>query len=646
MLLAMASALVGTAFTYAGQDTVKAAACAAPSTDLGTDTLTFNVPADGNYVIWTRMIAPDASNNSINMEVDGNNCYNVGGGSFTAASWADNTSNWINYADGATSTPISLSLTTGQHTLKYVGTKAGVEVDRIIITSDTTCTPTGVGTNCQQGTGGPGDDTEAPSVPGNLRTSVVTANSVALAWDASTDNLAVTGYVIYRNGTEVGPSTTNAYTDNAVTPDTEYSYTVAAKDAAGNTSAQSAALTAKTLPGQPADGKKMYITPPSGTAAPGTDLTVEVRVDAKDDQINAAQADIAYSSNLQFKAIDDATSDFGVNAQKDGGSGVVTIARGNTAALTGDKLLAKITFTVLAEGTGTVDVKDTSVALSAATNENILTAREDGNYTLGTASNPPPSNPPPSNPPPSNPPPSNPPPSNPPPSNPPPSNPPPSNPPPSNPPPSRPPTSSTTKPSTTTTTVTPQGNTTPVTLPNNSEVELSDPVTVQTVPNGSESVEKVEYYLNGKLIATIKEPPFSYSVDTKNLKNGTYQLTTKTYYEDGTVDTKNANLVVKNPMSFQQLMLQLGGLVWVIVLVLIIAGVAVWYVFFRNGGGGDGYDDTDGYMFGPTGMSGPTDPNTPAGPTYGPPAQGTGPYGMMLAPQEAVAADAIPFGRY
>ncbi|MGW0807340.1 carbohydrate-binding protein, partial [Nonomuraea sp. NPDC002799] len=50
-------------------------------------------------------------------------------------------------------------------------------------------------------TGGGGTDTTAPSVPGNLRSTGVTGTSVSLAWNASTDNVAVTGYEIYRGTT-------------------------------------------------------------------------------------------------------------------------------------------------------------------------------------------------------------------------------------------------------------------------------------------------------------------------------------------------------------------------------------------------------------------------------------------------------------
>lgn len=176
-----------------------------------------------------------------------------------------------------------------------------------------------------------------------------------------------------------------------------------------------------------------------------------------------------------------------------------------------------------------------------------------------------------------------------------------------------------------------------MTLPNDSEVELSDPVVVQTVPDSSDSVEKVEYYLGGKLIATVKEPPYTYSVKTDNMRNGKYQLTTKTYYEDGTIDTKNTSLTVKNPMSFKQVMLQVGGFAWLIILVLVIAAVGVWYVFFRNRGGDD-YTDSDGYMFGPTDPSNPMGPPPPAGPTYMPPGPG-GQYNGMTMPGQQFAPE-------
>ncbi|AEI40448.1 GH32 C-terminal domain-containing protein [Paenibacillus mucilaginosus] len=89
-------------------------------------------------------------------------------------------------------------------------------------------------------------DTQAPTAPANLQAPAKTANSVTLGWGASTDNVGVTGYTIFRNGTQVGTSTTTGYTDTGLSPNTAYAYTVKAFDAAGNGSAASSSLTVTT----------------------------------------------------------------------------------------------------------------------------------------------------------------------------------------------------------------------------------------------------------------------------------------------------------------------------------------------------------------------------------------------------------------
>jgi chitodextrinase len=91
-------------------------------------------------------------------------------------------------------------------------------------------------------------DTQAPTVPGTPTSPAQTMSSISLSWAASTDNVAVTGYKVYRNGTQITTSASTSYTDTNLTPNTIYSYTVAAYDAAGNTSVQSAAGSLRTLP--------------------------------------------------------------------------------------------------------------------------------------------------------------------------------------------------------------------------------------------------------------------------------------------------------------------------------------------------------------------------------------------------------------
>jgi|GEM_PF-2559793 len=90
-------------------------------------------------------------------------------------------------------------------------------------------------------------DTTAPSIPDGLNASSVSTTSFTLNWSASTDNVAVTGYEVFRNGVSVGTSTTTSRTITGLTAGTTYSMTVRARDAVPNWSAQSSALSVTTL---------------------------------------------------------------------------------------------------------------------------------------------------------------------------------------------------------------------------------------------------------------------------------------------------------------------------------------------------------------------------------------------------------------
>lgn len=93
----------------------------------------------------------------------------------------------------------------------------------------------------------PTSDTQAPSVPTNLVSSNVTASGLTLTWTASTDNVGVTGYQVYQNGTLINASVTGTSLGiSGLSCQTSYTFTVRAKDAAGNLSAASAARTATT----------------------------------------------------------------------------------------------------------------------------------------------------------------------------------------------------------------------------------------------------------------------------------------------------------------------------------------------------------------------------------------------------------------
>jgi chitodextrinase len=97
----------------------------------------------------------------------------------------------------------------------------------------------------------PAPDTQPPTTPGTPSASGTTRSSTTLTWAASTDNIRVTGYDIYRATSagafvQVGTAATTTFTDTGLSARTTYRYQVRARDAAWNVSAFSAAVTVTT----------------------------------------------------------------------------------------------------------------------------------------------------------------------------------------------------------------------------------------------------------------------------------------------------------------------------------------------------------------------------------------------------------------
>jgi YD repeat-containing protein len=91
-------------------------------------------------------------------------------------------------------------------------------------------------------------DTLAPSVPAGLSGNAISASRVDLTWTASTAAgiATLSGYKVYRGGSQIGTSPTATYSDTTVVGSTTYTYTVASYDTAGNTSAQSSPVNVAT----------------------------------------------------------------------------------------------------------------------------------------------------------------------------------------------------------------------------------------------------------------------------------------------------------------------------------------------------------------------------------------------------------------
>jgi endo-1,4-beta-D-glucanase Y len=151
-------------------------------------------------------------------------------GSVVAAGVAFNpTANWDTWAD----VTVTTTLAAGGNTVRATATTAngGPNLDRLRVSASS------------------GTDTEPPTAPANLRSTGVTSSSVSLAWDAATDNVGVTGYDVYTGGTLTKTVTGTSASVTGLAPATSYTFTVKARDAAGNTSPASSPVTATTSAG-------------------------------------------------------------------------------------------------------------------------------------------------------------------------------------------------------------------------------------------------------------------------------------------------------------------------------------------------------------------------------------------------------------
>ncbi|MGW3647507.1 carbohydrate binding domain-containing protein [Streptomyces sp. NPDC000878] len=94
--------------------------------------------------------------------------------------------------------------------------------------------------------GGGGTDTQAPTAPSTLRSTAKTSSTVSLAWNAASDNVGVTAYDIYSGANQVLSVSGTTATVSGLAASTAYSFTVKARDAAGNVSAASNAVSVTT----------------------------------------------------------------------------------------------------------------------------------------------------------------------------------------------------------------------------------------------------------------------------------------------------------------------------------------------------------------------------------------------------------------
>lgn len=166
-----------------------------------------------------------------------------------------------------------------------------------------------------------------------------------------------------------------------------------------------------------------------------------------------------------------------------------------------------------------------------------------------------------------------------------------------------------------------------VTVPNNGSVAVNTPVSVEPSTVQPQGVTKVEYFLNGKLVDTETKPPYKYNINTTKLKNGTYKLVSKTYYDNGSVKQASQNLIVKDSA------LHASNLTW---LYLLVIGLVVLFGLGINFIGPSALNGQFRRLFGRFGGG----PSTPA--PAGWPSGSISPSGGMPTPGSFASTAPLP----
>ena len=133
----------------------------------------------------------------------------------------------------------------------------------------------------------------------------------------------------------------------------------------------------------------MYLTPASSTVASGSNVTLSLRENSGTTSVNAIQANLTYdTSKLQYVSVDATGADFPMVALTTANAGNLQLTRainGGGSALTGDKLVAKVTFKVLAtSGPATLGIGSGS-AIATTLGQNALTTPVGATITVASS---------------------------------------------------------------------------------------------------------------------------------------------------------------------------------------------------------------------------------------------------------------------
>lgn len=297
-----------------------------------------------------------------------------------------------------------------------------------------------------------------------------------------------------------------------------------------------------------------YFTSPAGAYTVGQTLPVNVYANMGEACANVVQAEFTYpASLLTFTSFSASGSKFESTASSSATGGKVSIVQYTTrkacgsestatSGVSGEQLVGTAYFTVIASGNAALNFSDGSIAISSTDNRtNVAQGSQGKSFALTTASVP------------------------------------------VTPQPVTPaPKSAPKAPQPKVTSVTPTGSDDSVALVDNDVVEVTTPIEVGPLPVQPDGIDRIEYFLNGKLVATVKTSPYTYKLDTTKYLNGTYTMTTKTYYKNGQTKSVSQKLVVKNPFGWSQIRLWMQKYAWLLILFVLIIGVTVAIVIIRR----------------------------------------------------------------
>jgi hypothetical protein len=219
----------------------------------------------------------------------------------------------------------------------------------------------------------------APTV--SLSASPATVNAGAastLTWNASNATAPCTASGAWSGDRLTSGSVTTGALNNSST------YTLTCTGAGGTASASTTVtVSTSSTPNPPT----VYLKPGTQAYALGSTITLEVRENSGTTPVNAVQANFSYPTDkLTFVSIDATSSAFTTEAQSTGSNGQVSLGRGIIGTLSGDQLVAKVTFKVnTVAGTASVPFTNGTMIISSSANQNVLpslAATGPGSYTL------------------------------------------------------------------------------------------------------------------------------------------------------------------------------------------------------------------------------------------------------------------------